>query len=185
HTETRAPELFPFDRLEAILAEITNFIVAIPQKFVLILDDYHTIQNPAIHAALISLLEHLPTHMHIFIASRTRPPLPLPRLRAYRQFHELRSADLLFNLKEVKIFLTQALGQEPLPKQAEIIKAQTEGWIAILHLVVIWLQEQKDGWGSLECIPCNHQYILEYLLEEILQQQPPSVQAFLLQTSIL
>ena len=187
HTEAseRIMELLYQDSVEAILAEIINLIASISQEFMLILDDYHTIQNPQIHTALTSLLEYLPAHMHICISSRTRPPLPLPRLRAYRQLHELRPTDLLFTLEEIETFLARALGQEPPPDQASIIKMRTEGWIAILHLVAIWLQEQQDGWEALERIPSNHRYILDYLAEEVLQRQPQTVQSFLLQTSVL
>lgn len=184
-TDEKAQALLSFTSVESILAAVTGIAAAISQEFMLILDDYHTIQNPQIHSAFTLLLEYLPAHMHICLASRTRPPLPLARLRAYRQLYELRPEALLFTLEEIEMFLTRTLGQELSPGQAVAIKTRTEGWVAIIYLVAIWLQEQKEGWQALERMPGDQRYILEYLTEEVLQQQPQAVQEFLLKTSIL
>ncbi|HET8844311.1 MAG TPA: hypothetical protein VFN35_22785, partial [Ktedonobacteraceae bacterium] len=181
----RAPESFAQDSPELIVAAIQSVIAAIPQEFVLILDDYHNVQNQQIHTALTTLLKYLPEHMHIFIVSRTRPTLPLALLRANRQLYELNPTDLLFTLEEVETFFTQTLGRELSQAQAITIKTRTDGWIAILQLVATWLQEQNDVEEALARIPGNHHYILDYLATEVLHQQPQATQLFLLQTSVL
>jgi LuxR family maltose regulon positive regulatory protein len=179
------PMLPSLNSQDALLARITYLISTIACEFVLILDDYHSIQNEQIHSTLASLLDYLPAHMHICIISRTRPPLPLPRLRAYRQLYELHPADIAFTLQELETFLTRTSGKAPPPGKALALKTYTDGWIAMVHLVNIWLQEQHDGWDALERLPDNHRYILDFLAEEVLQRQPPAMQSFLLQTSIL
>jgi LuxR family maltose regulon positive regulatory protein len=179
------PVLLSPDSQAAALAQITYLISTIPCEFVLILDDFHSIQNVQIHSMLASLLDYLPAHMHICIISRTRPPLPLPRLRAYRQLYELHPVDIAFTLQELETFLTSFSGQAPPPGKALALKTYTDGWIAIVHLIHIWLREQHDGWDALERLPDNHRYILDFLAEEVLQRQPPAIQSFLLQTSIL
>lgn len=181
----KAPEILAQDAPESIVATIVELIAAIPQEFVLILDDYHTIQNPQIHTVLATLLKYLPAHMHLFIASRTRPTLPLAYLRASQQLHELRPSELLFTLEEIGIFFAQVVERKLSPEQALAIKTRTDGWVAILQLVAIWLQEQRDVCEALARIPNNHSYILDYLMSEVLQQQPLALQLFLLQTSIL
>ncbi|HEY1354227.1 MAG TPA: LuxR C-terminal-related transcriptional regulator [Ktedonobacteraceae bacterium] len=182
---SRVLELLSHGRYEAIQTELTNVLVSLPQEFVLVLDDYHTIQNEAIHTAVISLLEYLPWHIRVVIASRTRPPFPLSRLRAYRQLYELRPADLLFTPPEVELFFIRTLGRTLSPELVETITAQTEGWIAILNLIAIWAQEQKGDEEMLRHISDQHPYILEYLEDEILHRQVAEIQRFLLQTSIL
>lgn len=182
---SRVLELLSHGHHEAILTEITNFLVTFPQEFVLVLDDYHTIENEAIHTAVISLLGYLPRHIRVIVASRTRPPFPLSRLRAYRQLYEVRPADLLFTPPEVELFFLRTLGKTLSPDQVESITAQTEGWIAILNLIALWLQEQKSDETMLQQISDHHPYILEYLEDEILHRQAEEVQAFLLQTSVL
>lgn len=181
----RESEILTFDSPESVVAVITNLASAISQEFVLILDDYHIIQNPQVHLVLTNLLEYSPKHMHILISSRSRPRLPLARLRAYRQLYELGPDDLLFTLEEIETFFSQILGMELPPGQASALKAYTDGWIAILQLVAIWLQEQTDVWEALARISENYHYILDYLTTEVLQQQPRALQLFLLQTSIL
>jgi ATP/maltotriose-dependent transcriptional regulator MalT len=119
------------------------------------------------------------------MASRTRPPFPLSRLRAYRQLYELHPADLLFTPPEVEMFLARTLDKTLSSEQAEVITTQTEGWVAILNLISIWLQEQKGDEAMLLPTSDNHPYILEYLKDEILHQQSEEIQWFLLQTSIL
>ncbi len=178
-------EHFSLKHPQVNLAAITNMVASISQEFVLVLDDYQNIHNPEIHTAFISLLEFLPLHMRIFLSSRTRPPLPLPRLRASRQLHEIHPEDLLFRQSELENFLAGSL-EEPLPAGlAATIAQRTGGWIAILHLLVIWLQEQRAAGKALDTLPEKHPYILEYLVEEVLQHQPAEIQTFLLQTSIL
>lgn len=181
----RASEMLVLDSPEAIVAAIGELVAAIPQEFVLILDDYHTIQNPHIHTVLTVLLKHLPVHVHLFISSRTRPMLPLASLRAHRKLYELLPSDLLFTLQEIEIFFVQIGERELSPEQAFAVKTCTDGWAAIVQLVATWMQEQKDAWEALAHIPNNHPYILDYLMAGVLRQQPLALQLFLLQTSIL
>jgi LuxR family maltose regulon positive regulatory protein len=184
-TDAREPEILALNSPESIVAAMTNLASALAQEFALVLDNYHIIQNPQIHLVLTRLLDYLPKQMHILISSRSRPRLPLARLRACRQLNELGPEDLLFTQEEIKTFFSRTLGENLSSSQASTIKACTDGWAAILQLVAIWLQKQKDGWEALTRISESHHYIHDYLATEVLQQQPRALQLFLLQTSIL
>ena len=178
-------EHFVIDHTQADLVAVTNMIASISQEFVVVLDNYHCIHNSSINSALTALLEFLPMHMHMYISGQTRPTLSLPRLRASRQLHEIRPSDLLFRLQDIECILGRSLGETPPVGLAAAIMERTKGWIAIFHLLVIRAPEKKEGWNILDAIPENQPYILEYLVEEVLLQQPAEIQSFLLQTSIL
>jgi LuxR family maltose regulon positive regulatory protein len=170
---------------ESLATTLVNDIAAIPAHFMLVLDDYQSIHNALIHDALSFLLDHQPLHMHLLIATRTDPPLPLPRLRVRGQMTEIRADDLRFTEEEAATFLNQALG---LPLDAEKIaalEARTEGWIAGLQLAALSLRNCKDADAFIAAFSGDDRHVMDYLVEEVLSHQPSHVQAFLLQTSIL
>ncbi len=170
---------------EAILTALLNDINTLPSHFVLVLDDYHVIDAKPVDQALTFLIEHLPPHMHLVITTREDPHLPLARLRARGQLTELRIADLCFNISEATGFLNQVMGLNLAPAEVVALETRTEGWIAGLQLAAISLRGHSDASQFIKSFSGNHQFVLDYLVEEVLQQQPEQVQAFLLQTAIL
>ena len=165
---------------------MTSLSIAIlPDHFVLVLDDYHLIDAQPINTALTFLLEHLPPHMHLVIATREDPQLPLARLRARGDLTELRAADLRFTRSEATGFLNQVMGLNLSTEDIVALEARTEGWIAGLQLAAISLQGHQDATRFITSFTGSHRFVMDYLLEEVLHQQPPSVQTFLLRTSIL
>ncbi|HRA68283.1 MAG TPA: AAA family ATPase, partial [Caldilinea sp.] len=170
---------------ESILTTLLNEIVAIPDKFILVLDDYHVIDSKPIDNALAFLLEHLPAQMHLVIATREDPHLPLARLRARGQLTELRAADLRFTPAEAAEFLNQVMGLNLSAEDIAALETRTEGWIAGLQLAALSMQGHQDVSSFIKSFTGSHHFVLDYLMEEVLNQQPESVQRFLLQTSIL
>jgi LuxR family maltose regulon positive regulatory protein len=170
---------------EAILTATINEIAAIPDRIVLVLDDYHLIEARPIHDALTFLLRHLPQQMHLVMATREDPPLPLARLRARGQLTELRATDLRFTSSEAAEFLNQVMGLNLSAEDIAVLERRTEGWIAGLQLAAISMQGRKDVPGFIQSFTGSHHFVLDYLVEEVLKQQPESVQTFLLHTSIL
>jgi LuxR family transcriptional regulator, maltose regulon positive regulatory protein len=178
----RSPQPPP---IESVLTALINEVAATPNHFALVLDDYHIIEAAPIHDAIAFLLEHLPPRMHLVIASRTDPPLPLARLCARGQMTEIRTADLRFTSGEAAAFLKDAMGLELAAEDVEALERRTEGWIAGLQLAALSVQDQEDVSGFIKAFTGSNRYVLDYLAEEVLQKQPEQVQAFLLQTSIL
>ena len=170
---------------EAVLTALLNEITAVPASFVLVLDDYHTIDARAVDQALAFLLEHLPPQMHLVITTREDPKLPLARLRARGQLSELRAADLRFTISEAAEFLEGVMGLNLSAEDVALLDTHTEGWIAGLQLVALSVQGRCDATRFIKSFTGSHRFVLDYLLEEVLQRQPESVQAFLLQTAIL
>ncbi|MBW7883532.1 MAG: hypothetical protein H3C34_13000 [Caldilineaceae bacterium] len=168
------------------LHALINQLAGSPEQLFLVLDDYHVIENPAIHDALAFLLEHQPQRLHLLLLSRMDPPLPLARLRASRELLELRGADLKFSLDDTGRFLNETM-QLDLPAPAiTALETRTEGWIAGLQLAAIALQAQSgDRQAFVRNFTGSHRFVLDYLIEEVLAQQPTTVRRFLLQTSIL
>jgi LuxR family maltose regulon positive regulatory protein len=170
---------------EAVLTSLINDIAAIPGQIILVLDDYHTIDVPPIHDTLAFLLEHLPPQMHLVIATRVDPPLPVPRLRARGQLTELRATDLRFASSESAEFLNQVMGLDLSLEDITALERRTEGWIAGLQMAAISMQGRKDATSLIQSFTGSHRFILDYLVEEVLEQQPGDVQGFLLKTSVL
>ena len=171
--------------VETRLTLLINEIGAERKPFVLILDDYHSIVSEPIHQALTFLLERMPSPMHLIIASRTDPPLPLSRLRARNQLVELRGADLRFNTQETACFLARMTGLKLSVQESAELEARTEGWAAGLQLAALALQGRVDSAEFLKTFTGDHRYILDYLADEVLDRQPESMRQFLLHTSIL
>jgi LuxR family maltose regulon positive regulatory protein len=170
---------------EIILTALLNEIATIPEDFVLILDDHHLIDSEIIDSAIAFLLENMPPQMHLVIASREDPQLPLSRLRVRHQLTELRVGDLRFNLSEAADFLKQIMGLSLSEKDIAALDARTEGWIAGLQLAAISMQGHQDTSSFIKSFTGSHHFVLDYLLEEVLNQQPQSIQTFLLRSSIL
>ena len=178
----QAPQLPP---IGALLVALLNDLTRLPDPFVLVLDDYHLIEATAVDQALTYLVEHLPPQLHLVIATREDPHLSLARLRARGQLTELRAADLRFTPAEAAAFLNEVMSLHLEASDIALLSRRTEGWIAGLHLAALSLRGQPDPTRFIQAFTGNHQFVLDYLVEEVLAQQSASVQAFLLRTSIL
>jgi LuxR family maltose regulon positive regulatory protein len=160
-------------------------------NFVLVIDDYHVIAAPPIHKALNFLLEHMPANMHLIIATRADPPLHLARLRGCGQLNELRAPDLRFTLEEAMAFFNTVMKLDLSPEEVAALSARTEGWIASLQMAAISMlgrkrtQDAHDVSAFVKAFAGSHRFILDYLMEEVLDQQSPAIQEFLIKTSIL
>jgi LuxR family maltose regulon positive regulatory protein len=170
---------------ESILTALLNEITTIPDNFVLVLDDYHVIDAKPIDNAVTFLLEHLPSQMHLLIATREDPNLPLARLRVRGQLTELRVTDLRFSPSEAAEFLNQVMGLNLSAEEVTSLETRTEGWIAGLQLAALSMRGREDIPGFIRAFAGDNRYIVDYLVEEVLQRQPERVRNFLLQTSIL
>ena len=172
---------------EAVLMALLNEIASLPSKLVFILDDYHVIESQSIDKALTFLLDHLPATLHLVITTRIDPALPLARLRGRGQLTELRVADLRFTNDEATTFLNKMMRLELSAENIAALGSRTEGWITGLQLAALSLQERDAEHVTrfIQSFTGIHHHILDYLVEEVLQQQPPRLQSFLLQTSIL
>src|SRR6266568_9644666 len=168
---------------ESMLTALLNEITAIPDQFVLVLDDYHVIESKPVDQALTYLVEHQPPQMHLVIATREDPQLPLARLRARGQLTELRAADLRFTPSEAAGFLNQGMGLNLSAEDITALETRTEGWIAGLQLAALSMQGQQDSASFITSFTGSHHFVLDYLVEEVLGQQPESIQTFLLRTS--
>jgi LuxR family maltose regulon positive regulatory protein len=170
---------------ESILTALLNEINTIPDQIVLVLDDYHAVDARAVDDALAFVLDHLPPRMHLVIATREDPQIPLARLRARGQLAELRAADLRFTPSEAAEFLNRAMGLNLSAEDIAALEARTEGWIAGLQLAALSMKGREDVAGFVRSFAGDNRYVVDYLIEEVLQRQPERVRSFLLQTSIL
>jgi LuxR family maltose regulon positive regulatory protein len=170
---------------ETVLTALINDITAIPDGIVFVLDDYHSIESPSVDEALTFLLQRLPVHMHLVIATRVDPQLPLARLRARGQLTELRAADLRFTASEVAEFLRQVMGLDLAAEDIAALENRTEGWIAGLQLAAISMRGYNDAASFIKSFTGSHRFVMDYLIEEVLEQQPDDIQTFLLQTAVL
>jgi len=178
----QSPQLPP---IETICTTLLNEISSFDGDIVLVLDDYHVISNPEIQVVLTFLLDHQLPDLHLVILTRADPALPLARLRARGQLTEIRAADLRFTLEEATAFLNEMMGLKLTPQEVSTLEARTEGWIAGLQLAALSMQGRADTNGFITAFSGSHQYIVDYLAEEVLTRQPESVRDFLLKTSIL
>lgn len=173
------------ERIEALLAVLINEIAAEFSPFVLVLDDYQLITNPAIHEQLTYIIEHQPEQMHIMIATRADPPLPISRLRARDQLSEIREIDLRFTDAEAGEFLNRVMALNLGDEDLAALERRTEGWAAGLQLAALSLQEQPDKEDFVRTFTGSNRYILDYLGQEVLDNQEQEIRYFLLKTSIL
>lgn len=171
--------------LTSALTALINDLSALSPDTALILDDYHLISEPAIHNSLQFVLEHCPPCLHLFLASRGDPPLPLARLRARGQVVEVRATDLRLNGDEAARFLTEVMGLALTDEQIDRLATRTEGWIAGLQLAALSLRRHDDASVFIQSFAGSHRLILDYIQEEIIDPLPEAQQRFLLQTSVL
>ena len=151
----------------------------------LVLDDYHAVDSQPVDEALTFLLDNLPPQLHLVITSREDPNLPLARLRVRGLLTELRAADLRFTVAETAVFLQQVMGLDLTEDQIAALETRTEGWIAGLQMAALSMRGQEDVSGFIQSFTGSHRFVLDYLLEEVLHQQPEHVQTFLLKTAVL
>jgi LuxR family maltose regulon positive regulatory protein len=177
-----APERLPIDGL---VVGLINSITAVPTPIVLILDDYQAIGQPDIHQVVTFLLDHCPPQMHLVIASREDPPLPLSQMRARGQIAEIRERDLRFTTSESLVFLNQVMDLKLTADEVSALETRTEGWIAGLQLAALSMRDRADTEGFVRSLTGTHRHILDYLTDEVLERQPEQVRTFLLHTSIL
>lgn len=178
----------PSNRLTALGTAFLNDCTTADQPFILVLDDYHVISQPAVHQAVGFLLDNLPPQIHLAITSRIEPLLPLPRLRAAGHMTEIRAADLRFDQAETAEFLKRMVGLELSDEQVSALDRRVEGWPAGLQMVAISILGRRQTSKVSELVEDfagSRRYIFDYLVDEVLNQLEPDVQSFLLQTSLL
>ena len=171
--------------IETVLTALLNDLGAIAADIVLVLDDYHVIDAREVQDGMAFLLDHLPPGLHVVIASRADPALPLARLRARGELAEIRAAELRFTPDEAAAYLNEMMGLQLTARDVAALEGRTEGWIAALQLAALSMQGRDDVAGFIAGFAGDDRYVVDYLAEEVLQRQPERVQAFLLQTSIL
>jgi len=173
--------------VETLLTFLLNEISALPDDFILVLDDYHLLDSKAVDEALTFLIEHQPPQMRLVIATREDPTLPVARLRVRNQLTELRAADLRFNPAEAAEFLNQMMGLNLSAEDIAALEARTEGWIAGLQLAALSMRghASRDTASFMKSFTGSHHFVIDYLIEEVLGQLSESVQTFLLRTSVL
>ena len=171
--------------MEAVLATLLNDLHAVPNDVVLVLDDYHVIDSRDVQDGMAFLLEHLPPQIHLVISGRADPALPLARLRGRGELVEIRAADLRFTPDEAAEYLNGVMGLVLTARDVAALEGRTEGWIAALQLAALSLQGRDDTAGFIAGFAGDDRYIVDYLVEEVLQRQSDHVRSFLLQTSIL
>ena len=179
---------FPSPRVppvESSLTPLLNQLSEVPHPFALVLDDYHTIDARPIHEGLTFLLDHLPPRMHLVVATRVDPPLPIARLRGRGQLTGLYQADLRFTPQEAADFLHRVMELDLDAEDIAALERRTEGWITGLQMAALSMRSHDDISSFVRAFTGSHRYILDYLADEVLGQEPDGVRRFLLQTSIL
>jgi ATP/maltotriose-dependent transcriptional regulator MalT len=177
---------------DAVLVSLINDLDILAGPTVVALDDYHVIGGADVHEAVTFLLDNLPPQVTLAMTTRADPPLPLSRLRARGELVEVRAADLRFTTDEAEVFLNEVMGLQLEPALVAALEARTEGWAAGLQLAALSARTHAgaaDGSGDVvgfvEAFSGSHRFVLDYLVEEVLDRQPDEVRAFLLDTSVL
>jgi LuxR family maltose regulon positive regulatory protein len=177
------------DALTVLVNDVTSAGDRTPERrWILVLDDYHVIEATEVHDAVTFLLEHLPDHLRLLIATRSDPPLPLARLRTRGQLTELRAADLRFTPEEAQEFLNRVMGLDLTADDVRALEDRTEGWIAGLQLAALSLRgipERGAVAGFIEAFTGSNRFVIDYLADEVLARQPAEVREFLLRTAVL
>jgi LuxR family transcriptional regulator, maltose regulon positive regulatory protein len=171
--------------IDAALAALLNDLDGLPTDLVLVLDDYHLVETPAVHDGMRFVLEHQPRQLHVVLATRADPPLPVAQLRARGQLVEVRAADLRFTADEAAAYLNGPMGLGLSDDHVAALEGRTEGWIAALQLAALSLHGREDVDAFVAGFAGDDRYIVDYLAEEVLARQPAEVRDFLLRTSVL
>ncbi|MFN2130883.1 MAG: LuxR C-terminal-related transcriptional regulator [Anaerolineae bacterium] len=177
-----APQVPP---VESMLTGLLNEIASTDADWTLVLDDLHLIIEPAISDGLVFFLDHLPPHMHLILVTRADPPWPLARLRVRGEMTELRAEDLRFTTDEVTAFLNTVMELDLSARDIAALDARTEGWIAGLQLAALSMRGRGGVASFVQAFTGSHRFVLDYLMEEVLDRQPVHIREFLLKTSIL
>jgi LuxR family maltose regulon positive regulatory protein len=175
----------PPSSTEAVMATLLNELQTVQDDLVLVLDDYHVIEARDVHDGVTFLLDHLPPQIHLVIATRADPPWPLARLRARGELVEVRAADLRFAPDEAAAYLRDVMGLTLTAGEIAALEGRTEGWIAALQLAALSMQGRDDVTAFIAGFAGDDRFVVDYLVEEVLQRQPERVRSFLLQTSVL
>ncbi|MAT45014.1 MAG: hypothetical protein CL609_22000 [Anaerolineaceae bacterium] len=171
--------------VEVVPGILINDLAVFSRSLVLILDDFHTVQNEMIHKSFTYLLEHAPGNLHVVISTRVDPPWPLARFRARNQLVEVRVQDLRFRQDEAEAFLNRTMNLPLSDQEVASLTARTEGWVAGMQLAALSMQGRNNPSSFVKAFTGSNVYVAEYLVEEILLHQAEEIQSFLLKTSIL
>ncbi|MAU01959.1 MAG: hypothetical protein CL608_32895 [Anaerolineaceae bacterium] len=173
--------------LSQLFTQLINDLAAQAAPMILVLDDYHVIQNELIHEALLFFVERLPSSCRLFITSRTEPPWPLARLRVKGSLAEIRAEDLRFSADETAAFLNETMGLSLAAADVAALETRTEGWVAALQMAALSLngRHAQTHHSFITSFAGSHRYLVDYLLDEVFSQQPPATQTFLLKTAVL
>lgn len=172
----------PYD---AVVAAVLNELSVLPTDVVLVLDDYHLAESPELQPTMTMLVERLPPQVRLVISTRADPALPLARLRARGELTEVRAADLRFTVKEARSYLTVATGLDLDSADVSALEARTEGWIASLQLAALSLRGRDDPSRFIEGFAGDDRFVVDYLVDEVLDRQPPEIRDFLLRSAVL
>ncbi len=183
--ETTALLQIPDPSIEAVVTTVINALGTSADEVVLVLDDYHVIEAVEVHESVGFLLEHLPPHVRVVIATRSDPPLPLAAMRARGELLEVRAGDLRFTADEAAAYLNGAMDLTLADGEIELLEVRTEGWIAALQLAALSMQGRDDPGAFIAEFAGDDRFILDYLADEVLERQPPETRDLLLTTSIL
>jgi len=171
--------------VSVLASSLINELDQVEKTFILVLDDYHFIRKNAVHELLSELLKHPPGPMHLVLATRRDPPLPLATLRARSRMTEIRVQELRFSAAESAAFLQKVTGRSVDDTIAAVLEEKTEGWVTGLRLAALSLSHRSDMDRILAQLPENNRYVMDYIVAEVLSQQPPAIQEYLLATAIL
>ncbi|MBU8826582.1 LuxR C-terminal-related transcriptional regulator [Mycolicibacterium goodii] len=183
----RAVELLTMgaDPVQVVLPALLNDLGAVAHPIVLILDDYHMVVNRAVHEQVAFMVGRMPENLHMVLATRSDPPLPLARLRANGDLVEMRSADLRFGIAEADQLLNDILGLDLTEEDVHLLHRRTEGWAAALYLAALSLSGRVEAASFIRTFAGDNRHIVDYLMAEVLDCQPPQIRKFLLRTSVL
>jgi len=168
-----------------LLSTLINDLNTVQERFVLILDDYHLIENKKIHDFMSEFLSHAPSTTHLVLASRTDPRLPIVEYRSKNKVIEIRAQDLRFTLSETNGFLQQNLGRTIDDTITKEIHQRSEGWVTGLNLVVLSMRRSSQAEPSFDMLNTNNQFVTDYLMAETLSNQDEIFQEWLLKTAVL
>ncbi len=185
YLERTTPFVATIPSCKVLMTWLINDIMAAETEFVMVLDDYHTIQDKSVHEAISFLIEHMPSNMILAIATREDPPLLLSRMRIRGELIEIREPDLRFEKDESGQFLEQTMDLQLSQEDIRLLEQRTEGWIAGLQLAAFTLRERKDRDVFIRSFAGDQRYIMDYLFDEVLSQQSDEIRNFLLTTAIL
>ncbi|MCB0013120.1 MAG: AAA family ATPase [Anaerolineales bacterium] len=178
----RLSSTYIYNDEDAILTAFVNDLAICQEPIVVVLDDYHLIENESVHEIMRFLLQHMPQQLHLVVTSRAQPPLPLALLRARHALIRVEARDLQFTVAEAAHFMQETMGLVLSEAQIERLNAQVEGWITGYQLIALALQEEV---ALEEAFSGSHRYLVDYLADQVLDQQPAELQQFMLQTAIL